>query len=46
VLQQNLAAAGTEFKFMRISELIHERELRGFSPDWREQLTRLGVDAQ
>ena len=43
VLQQNLAAAGAEFKFMRISELIRERQLRGFSPDWREQLTRLGA---
>jgi hypothetical protein len=41
VLQQNLPAAGVEFKFMRISELIDERELRGFSPDWRKQLTRL-----
>jgi polysaccharide deacetylase 2 family uncharacterized protein YibQ len=46
VLQQNLSAAGAEFKFMRISELIRERQLRGFSPDWREQLTRLGADAQ
>jgi len=46
VLQKNLAAAGKEFKFMRISRLIQERQLRGFSPDWREQLSRLAADAQ
>ena len=46
VLQQNLSAAGAEFKFMRVSELIRERQLRGFSPNWRKQLTRLGADAQ
>jgi len=46
VLRQNLSAADAEFKFMRISELIRERQLRGFSPDWREQLTRLGADTQ
>ena len=46
VLQQNLTAAGAEFKFMRVSELIRERQLRGFSPNWREHLTRLGADTQ
>ena len=46
VLQKNLAAAGAEFKFMRVSRLIQERQLRGFSPDWREQLSKLAADAQ
>ena len=46
VLQKNLAAAGAEFTFMRVSRLIQERQLRGFSPDWREQLSRLAADAQ
>jgi hypothetical protein len=31
---------------MRISELIGERRLRGYSQDWREQLTNLQSTAQ
>lgn len=46
VLQKNLLAAGEEFEFMRISELIQERRLRGFAPDWREQLTRLATNPE
>ena len=46
VLQKNLVAAGEEFEFMRISELIQERQLRGFASDWREQLTRLGTNPE
>lgn len=41
VLQQNLSAAQQEFDFMRISELIGEREQRGYAEDWREQLSTL-----
>lgn len=38
VLRENLAHS-SEFRFMRISELIKERQLRSFSPDWREQIS-------
>jgi hypothetical protein len=41
VLQQNLADAGKEFDFMRVSRLIDERRQRGFAENWREQLTKL-----
>ncbi len=41
VLRQNLPEANLEFKFMRISELIGERKVRGYSSHWREQISRL-----
>lgn len=39
VLKKYLPATDGEFKFMPISRLIKERERRGFSGDWRDQLT-------
>ena len=44
VLRENLPKAG-RFRFMRISELIDERKVRGFSPDWRDQMTSIGGDS-
>jgi polysaccharide deacetylase 2 family uncharacterized protein YibQ len=41
VLQQNLAGAHAEFNFMRISELIDERRVRGYAQDWRGKLSNL-----
>ena len=42
VLRESLPAIAQEFEFMRVSRLIEERKLRGFSKDWRDQL----ADAQ
>ncbi len=41
VLRAHLPAMGGEFTFMPISKLIKERRLRGFSDDWRDQLSAL-----
>jgi polysaccharide deacetylase 2 family uncharacterized protein YibQ len=41
VLQDNLTEARAEFQFMRISNLIGERQQRGFAENWREQLSTL-----
>ena len=38
VLRENLSET-KDFRFMRISELIEARRVRGFSPDWQEQLS-------
>ena len=38
VLRENLPEA-ERFRFMRISELIGARRLRGLSPEWQDQLT-------
>ena len=46
VLQQNLPAAQQEFVFMRISDLIGEREQRGYDENWGEQLTTLQPSTQ
>ncbi len=36
VLREALPEVAAEFDFMRISRLIEERKLRGFSEDWRD----------
>jgi hypothetical protein len=41
VLKAQLPAADGEFYFMPVSKLIQERKHRGFSGDWRDQLTAL-----
>jgi len=41
VLRAQLPATDGEFSFMPISKLIKERKLRGFSGDWRDQLSAL-----
>jgi len=41
VLHQHLPEADREFEFMRISRLIEERKVRGYSAGWRDQLSRL-----
>ncbi len=41
ILRRNLPQADREFEFMRISRLIEERKVRGFSAGWRDQLSRL-----
>ena len=41
VLRQNLPEADQEFRFMPISKLIQERKVRGYSTDWRKQLSAL-----
>ena len=41
VLRAYLPATDGEFNFMPISKLIKERKLRGFSGDWRDQLSVL-----
>ena len=41
VLRQHLPEADREFEFMRISRLIEERKVRGYSAGWRDQLSRL-----
>jgi len=46
VLRDNLADANIEFNFMRISKLISERKVRGFSADWRQQLSKLKTSLQ
>lgn len=46
VLQQNLPNAQIEFNFMRISELIDERQQRGYAEDWREKLSNLNRTKQ
>ena len=38
VLRENLPEAG-QFRFMRISELIDARRLRGLSPGWQDQIS-------
>ncbi len=41
VLRENLTETNIGFRFMRVSELIQERKQRGFSVNWREQMTQL-----
>jgi len=41
VLQQNLSSAQQKFRFLRVSRLIGERRERGYTEDWREQLSTL-----
>jgi polysaccharide deacetylase 2 family uncharacterized protein YibQ len=41
ILRRQLPEANLEFKFMRISRLIQERKQRGYSADWRAQLSTL-----
>ena len=41
VLRAHLPATDGEFNFLPISKLIEERKLRGFSGDWRDQLSAL-----
>ena len=41
VLRENLPEAIKDFEFMRISELIRERKVRGFSSNWKQQLSNL-----
>ena len=41
VLRAQLPATDGEFNFMPISKLIKARKLRGFSGDWRDQLSAL-----
>jgi hypothetical protein len=41
VLREHLPTMDGEFTFMPISKLIKERRLRGFSDDWRDQLSAL-----
>ena len=41
VLRQNLEAANLDFNFMRVSKLIDERKVRGFSANWRDQIPTL-----
>ena len=41
VLRTELPRAHDEFRFLPISELIEAREQRGFSVNWREQLSQL-----
>jgi len=41
VLRAQLPATDGEFSFMPISKLIKERKQRGFSGDWRDQLSAL-----
>ena len=41
VLRENLPDASRNFEFMRISELISERKVRGFSSNWKQQLSNL-----
>jgi hypothetical protein len=41
VLQENLTEAHAEFQFMPISNLIDERQQRGYAENWREQLSTL-----
>jgi polysaccharide deacetylase 2 family uncharacterized protein YibQ len=41
VLRRHLPDADREFEFMRISRLIEERKVRGYSAGWRDQLSRL-----
>ena len=41
VLRENLSDASQNFEFMRISELISERKVRGFSSNWKQQLSNL-----
>lgn len=41
VLRRHLPEADREFEFMRISRLIEERKVRGYSAGWRDQLSRL-----
>jgi polysaccharide deacetylase 2 family uncharacterized protein YibQ len=41
VLRAYLPETDGEFSFMPISKLIKERKLRGFSGDWRDQLSAL-----
>jgi uncharacterized protein len=41
VLQRNLPKAQVEFNFMPVSELIGERQQRGYAVNWRDQLSTL-----
>ncbi len=41
VLRRHLPEADQEFEFMRVSRLIEERKVRGYSAGWRNQLSRL-----
>jgi len=41
VLQQGLDKAAVEFHFMPVSKLIRERQQRGMSANWREQLAHI-----
>ena len=41
VLRENLPETSLEFQFMRISKLISERKVRGFSSDWQQKLSNL-----
>ncbi len=41
VLRDHLPEAVGEYRFMRVSRLIEERKVRGFSENWREQLSSL-----
>jgi polysaccharide deacetylase 2 family uncharacterized protein YibQ len=41
VLRAQLPATNGEFEFLPISKLIETRKQRGFSADWRDQLSAL-----
>jgi polysaccharide deacetylase 2 family uncharacterized protein YibQ len=46
VLQQNLPAVSKEFQFMRISDLIRERQQGQLASDWSGQVTTLDITAK
>jgi len=46
VLQRNLPDAQAEFNFMPVSELIGERQQRGYAANWRDQLSTLDSKTQ
>ncbi len=46
VLQANLPDAAGGFRFMRVSRLIDERQVRGFSANWQNELSLIEANAE